>query len=125
MSNVNSLIVLEHYVDAEDEPVELFVITVEEASLFQAAYPDVVALYQMEKSEALAKKQKSKSKSLYLMNLWFLPEYQNQKQQIFLPLLSNIMFDLHLFFFFQTGKTNRKKESYQMFVMKLLIFCLK
>lgn len=50
----------EHYVDAEDEPVELFVITVEEASLFQAAYPDVVALYQMEKSEALAKKQKNR-----------------------------------------------------------------
>ncbi|XP_035418432.1 flap endonuclease GEN homolog 1 [Cygnus atratus] len=50
----------EHYVDAEDEPVELFVITVEETSLFQAAYPDVVALYQMEKSEALAKKQKNR-----------------------------------------------------------------
>ncbi|NXI69238.1 GEN endonuclease, partial [Anseranas semipalmata] len=50
----------EHYVDAEDEPVELFVVTVEEASLFQAAYPDVVALYQMEKSEALAKKQKNR-----------------------------------------------------------------
>lgn len=62
-------IVLEHYVDAEDEPGELFVITVEEASLFQAAYPDVVALHQMEKSEALAKKQRSKSKSLYLKNL--------------------------------------------------------
>ncbi|NXK53744.1 GEN endonuclease, partial [Chauna torquata] len=50
----------EHYVDAEDEPVELFVVTVEEESLFQAAYPDVVALYQMEKSEALAKKQKNR-----------------------------------------------------------------
>ncbi|NXO79331.1 GEN endonuclease, partial [Sitta europaea] len=50
----------EHYVDPEDEPVELFVVTVEEESLFQAAYPDVVALYQMEKSEALQKKQKKK-----------------------------------------------------------------
>ncbi|XP_021247220.1 flap endonuclease GEN homolog 1 isoform X2 [Numida meleagris] len=50
----------EHYVDAEDEPVELCVVTVEEESLFQAAYPDVVALYQMEKSGALAKKQKNK-----------------------------------------------------------------
>ncbi|XP_032041639.1 LOW QUALITY PROTEIN: flap endonuclease GEN homolog 1 [Aythya fuligula] len=50
----------EHYIDAEDDPVELFVITVEEASLFQAAYPDVVALYQMEKSEALAKKQRNR-----------------------------------------------------------------
>lgn len=50
----------EHYVDTEDEPVELYVVTIEEQSLFQAAYPDVVALYQMEKSEALAKKQKNK-----------------------------------------------------------------
>ncbi|NXO29290.1 GEN endonuclease, partial [Cisticola juncidis] len=50
----------EHYVDPEDEPVELFVVTVEEESLFQAAYPDVVALYQMKKSEVLQKKQKKK-----------------------------------------------------------------
>ncbi|NXE34123.1 GEN endonuclease, partial [Ptilorrhoa leucosticta] len=50
----------EHYVDPEDEPVELFVITVEEQSLFQAAYPDVVALYQVEKSEVLQKKQKKR-----------------------------------------------------------------
>ncbi|XP_010282225.1 PREDICTED: flap endonuclease GEN homolog 1-like, partial [Phaethon lepturus] len=49
-----------HYVDAEDEPVELFVVTVEEQSLFQAAYPDVVALYQVEKSEVLKKKQKNR-----------------------------------------------------------------
>ncbi|NXI39128.1 GEN endonuclease, partial [Galbula dea] len=50
----------EHYVDAEDEPVELFVVTVEEESLFQAAYPDVIALYQVEKSEGLKKKQKNR-----------------------------------------------------------------
>ncbi|NWX07631.1 GEN endonuclease, partial [Caloenas nicobarica] len=50
----------EHYVDAEDEPVELFVVTVEEESLFQAAYPDVVTLYLMEKSEVLKKKQKNR-----------------------------------------------------------------
>ncbi|NXO92447.1 GEN endonuclease, partial [Certhia brachydactyla] len=50
----------EHYVDPEDEPVELFVVTVEEESLFRAAYPDVVALYQVEKSEVLQKKQKKK-----------------------------------------------------------------
>lgn len=50
----------EHYVDPEDEPVELFVVTVEEECLFQAAYPDVVALYQVEKSEVLQKKQKKK-----------------------------------------------------------------
>ncbi|XP_054239706.1 flap endonuclease GEN homolog 1 [Indicator indicator] len=50
----------EHYVDAEDQPAELFVVTVEEESLFQAAYPDVVALYQVEKSEVLKKKQKNR-----------------------------------------------------------------
>ncbi|NXH26452.1 GEN endonuclease, partial [Myiagra hebetior] len=50
----------EHYVDPEDEPVELFVVTVEEESLFQAAYPDVVALHQDEKSEVLQKKQKKR-----------------------------------------------------------------
>lgn len=50
----------EHYVDAEDEPMDLHVVTIEEESLFQAAYPDVVSLYQMEKSEALTKKQKNK-----------------------------------------------------------------
>ncbi|NWR36301.1 GEN endonuclease, partial [Tachuris rubrigastra] len=48
----------EHYVDPEDEPVESFVVTVEEESLFQGAYPDVVALYQVEKSEILQKKKK-------------------------------------------------------------------
>ncbi|NXS57433.1 GEN endonuclease, partial [Brachypteracias leptosomus] len=50
----------EHYVDAEDEPVELFVVTVEEQSLFQSAYPDIVALYQVEKSGAVKKKQKNR-----------------------------------------------------------------
>ncbi|XP_065537748.1 flap endonuclease GEN homolog 1 isoform X2 [Lathamus discolor] len=50
----------EHYVDAEDEPAELFVITVEEESLFQAAYPDIVALYQVEKSDVRKKKQKNR-----------------------------------------------------------------
>ncbi|KFQ37674.1 Flap endonuclease GEN 1, partial [Mesitornis unicolor] len=50
----------EHYVDAEDEPAELFVVTVEEESLFQAAYPGIVTLYQMEKSDVLKKKQKNK-----------------------------------------------------------------
>ncbi|XP_030346922.1 flap endonuclease GEN homolog 1 isoform X2 [Strigops habroptila] len=50
----------EHYVDAEDEPAELFVVTVEEESLFQAAYPDIVALYQVEKSEVTKKKQKNR-----------------------------------------------------------------
>lgn len=79
MSNVNSLILIEHYVDAEDEPMDLHVVTIEEESLFQAAYPDVVSLYQMEKSEALAKKQKSKFKSFYLINLQTFPEYKKQK----------------------------------------------
>ncbi|NXT85514.1 GEN endonuclease, partial [Zapornia atra] len=50
----------EHYIDAEDEPVELFVVTVEEESLFRAAYPDVVTLYEEEKSQVLKKKQKNR-----------------------------------------------------------------
>ncbi|XP_057287793.1 flap endonuclease GEN homolog 1 isoform X2 [Pezoporus wallicus] len=50
----------EHYVDGENEPAELFVVTVEEESLFQAAYPDIVALYQVEKSEVRKKKQKNR-----------------------------------------------------------------
>ncbi|NWS41368.1 GEN endonuclease, partial [Probosciger aterrimus] len=50
----------EHYVDAEGEPAELFVVTVEEESLFQAAYPDIVTLYQVEKSEVTKKKQKNR-----------------------------------------------------------------
>ncbi|NXY08682.1 GEN endonuclease, partial [Pteruthius melanotis] len=50
----------EHYVDPEDEPGELFVVTLEESTLFQAAYPDVVALYDVEKSEVLQKKQKKR-----------------------------------------------------------------
>lgn len=79
MSNINSLILIEHYVDAEDEPMDLHVVTIEEESLFQAAYPDVVSLYQMEKSEALTKKQKSKFKSFYLINLQAFPEYKKQK----------------------------------------------
>lgn len=70
---------IEHYVDAEDEPMDVHVVTIEEESLFQAAYPDVVSLYQMEKSEALAKKQKSKFKSFYLINLRAFPEYKKQK----------------------------------------------
>lgn len=79
--HIKSILIIfsEHYVDPEDEPVELFVVTVEEESLFQAAYPDVVALYQVEKSEVLQKKQKSKSRSLFLMNLWILPECQKAK----------------------------------------------
>ncbi|NWV78215.1 GEN endonuclease, partial [Dasyornis broadbenti] len=52
----------EHYVDPEDEPAELFVVTVEEESLFQAAYPDVVALYQVEKSEVQKKQKKRKDR---------------------------------------------------------------
>ncbi|NXV80364.1 GEN endonuclease, partial [Atlantisia rogersi] len=49
----------EFYIDAEDEPVELFVVTVEEESLFRAAYPDVVTLYEVEVSQVLKKKQKN------------------------------------------------------------------
>ncbi|XP_067400971.1 flap endonuclease GEN homolog 1 [Emydura macquarii macquarii] len=50
----------EYYVTADDQPTESFVITVEEESLFQAAYPDIVGLYKVEKLEVLEKKQRSK-----------------------------------------------------------------
>ncbi|XP_019376331.1 PREDICTED: flap endonuclease GEN homolog 1 [Gavialis gangeticus] len=54
----------EHYVTADDQAMESFVVTVEEESLFQAAYSDVVAHYKMEKLEVLEKKQKSKKHKL-------------------------------------------------------------
>lgn len=53
------LFFLEYYVTEDDQPMESFVVTVEEESLFQAAYADVVAHYKMEKLEVLEKKQKS------------------------------------------------------------------
>ncbi|XP_031213408.1 flap endonuclease GEN homolog 1 [Mastomys coucha] len=49
----------EHYVVEDTEPGELNLLTVEEASLFEAAYPDVVAIYQKQQSETKGKKQKS------------------------------------------------------------------
>ncbi|NXG48589.1 GEN endonuclease, partial [Psilopogon haemacephalus] len=62
----------EHYVDAEDEPTELFVVTIEEESLFQAAFPDVVALYQVEKSKVLKKQKnrKDRPKEKELLNVY-------------------------------------------------------
>ncbi|XP_006276351.3 flap endonuclease GEN homolog 1 [Alligator mississippiensis] len=54
----------EYYVTEDDQPMESFVVTVEEESLFQAAYADVVAHYKMEKLEVLEKKQKSKKHKL-------------------------------------------------------------
>ncbi|EMP42347.1 Flap endonuclease GEN like protein 1 [Chelonia mydas] len=50
----------EHYVTADDQPTESFVVTVEEESLFQSAYPDIVGVYKVEKLEVLGKKQRSK-----------------------------------------------------------------
>ncbi|KAG6935812.1 GEN1, Holliday junction 5' flap endonuclease [Chelydra serpentina] len=50
----------EHYVIADDQPTESFVATVEEESLFQAAYPDIVGFYKVEKLEVLERKQRSK-----------------------------------------------------------------
>lgn len=49
----------EHYVVEDTEPGELNLLTIEEASLFEAAYPDVVATYQKQLSETKGKKQKS------------------------------------------------------------------
>ena len=50
---------LEHYA-IEDKHGELVVQTIEEESLFEAAYPEIVAIYQKQKSENKGKKQKSK-----------------------------------------------------------------
>ncbi|KAM9053392.1 flap endonuclease GEN homolog 1 [Megaptera novaeangliae] len=53
----------EHY-SIEDKPGELVLQTIEEESLFEAAYPEIVAVYQKQKSEIKGKKQKSmKTKS--------------------------------------------------------------
>ncbi|XP_034369860.1 flap endonuclease GEN homolog 1 [Arvicanthis niloticus] len=49
----------EHYVVEDTEPGELDLLTIEEASLFEAAYPEVVAIYQKQQSETKGKKQKS------------------------------------------------------------------
>ncbi|XP_021057895.1 flap endonuclease GEN homolog 1 [Mus pahari] len=49
----------EHYVVEDTEPGDLNLLTIEEASLFEAAYPDVVAVYQKQLSETKGKKQKS------------------------------------------------------------------
>lgn len=44
----------------DTEAGELDPLTIEEASLFEAAYPEVVAVYQKQQSETQRKKQKSK-----------------------------------------------------------------
>ncbi|KAL7988069.1 hypothetical protein Chor_006988 [Crotalus horridus] len=54
----------DHYSAAtEDQPADSFLITIEESTLFEAAYPEVVALYQMEKLKIGREKKKSKKKS--------------------------------------------------------------
>ncbi|XP_054840187.1 flap endonuclease GEN homolog 1 [Eublepharis macularius] len=50
----------DHYATADDQPVEHFLITTEESSLFQAAYPEIVTLYQMEKLAVCKGKKKGK-----------------------------------------------------------------
>lgn len=50
---------LAHYA-TEDKHGELALQTIEEESLFEAAYPEIVAIYQKQKSENKGKKQKSK-----------------------------------------------------------------
>nr|XP_008115471.1 PREDICTED: flap endonuclease GEN homolog 1 isoform X2 [Anolis carolinensis] len=52
----------EHYVIADEQPEEPFITTTEEATLFQAAYPEVVALYQMEKLD-ISKREKKRKKT--------------------------------------------------------------
>lgn len=50
----------EHYSVEDTQPGGLDLLTIEEASLFEAAYPEVVAIYQKQQSETKGKKQKSK-----------------------------------------------------------------
>ncbi|XP_063170889.1 flap endonuclease GEN homolog 1 [Candoia aspera] len=53
----------DHYTSAtEDQPADPFLITIEESTLFQAAYPKVVALYQMQKLKIGKEKKESKKK---------------------------------------------------------------
>ncbi|XP_077782562.1 flap endonuclease GEN homolog 1 isoform X3 [Podarcis muralis] len=52
----------DHYATADDQPAEPFLITTEEASLFEAAYPEVVARYHMEKLEICKERNKGKKK---------------------------------------------------------------
>ncbi|XP_060643316.2 flap endonuclease GEN homolog 1 isoform X1 [Anolis sagrei] len=54
----------EHYAIADDQTEEPFITTTEEAVLFQAAYPEVVALYQMEKLDISKGKKKRKKTKL-------------------------------------------------------------
>ncbi|XP_077167317.1 flap endonuclease GEN homolog 1 isoform X2 [Paroedura picta] len=54
----------EHYATADDQPAEPFIKTTEESSLFQAAYPEIVALYQMEKLEICKGKKKGQRAKL-------------------------------------------------------------
>ncbi|XP_075840135.1 flap endonuclease GEN homolog 1 isoform X2 [Microtus pennsylvanicus] len=49
----------EHYGVEDTEAGELDPLTIEDASLFEAAYPEVVAVYQKQQSETQKKKQKS------------------------------------------------------------------
>ncbi|KAH0516275.1 Flap endonuclease GEN-like protein 1 [Microtus ochrogaster] len=49
----------EHYAVEDTEAGELDPLTIEDASLFEAAYPEVVAVYQKQQSETQRKKQKS------------------------------------------------------------------
>ncbi|MBZ3879549.1 Flap endonuclease GEN-like protein 1 [Sciurus carolinensis] len=50
---------LEHYALEEQQHGELLLLTIEEESLFEAAYPEIVAVYQKQKIEIKGKKQKN------------------------------------------------------------------
>ncbi|XP_047378030.1 flap endonuclease GEN homolog 1 isoform X1 [Sciurus carolinensis] len=49
----------EHYALEEQQHGELLLLTIEEESLFEAAYPEIVAVYQKQKLEIKGKKQKN------------------------------------------------------------------
>lgn len=50
----------EHYVFTNEQASDTFVVSIEEESLFQAAYPNIVSMYNKEKLEADEKKPKGK-----------------------------------------------------------------
>uniref|UniRef100_A0A8D2L667 Flap endonuclease GEN homolog 1 n=1 Tax=Varanus komodoensis TaxID=61221 RepID=A0A8D2L667_VARKO len=52
----------DHYAEADDQTAEPFLITIEESALFQAAYPEVVSLYQMEKLKIGKKNKRSRER---------------------------------------------------------------
>lgn len=63
----------DHYVPADDQPIGSVLITIEESSLFQAAYPEIVILYQMEQLEISNRNKKGKFETSSFVLFFFSP----------------------------------------------------